>query len=289
LTTTSDPDLREAWVDLLGRRSAFAATLTVYGRLIDDWARTDAGVVALAWPAETCRSRWSRGEPLLVSAPPSLEAGVFEEPVSRALELVADVRPDAVAGLRRFAEAWDGGAIGPASLFPAGGRIGSLDESVDLTADALDFIAVATLRPILDRYFARCRDHLTDGDWDLGICPFCGAPPGFADVVEDGRRRLACHVCGGAWGFARFRCPFCGEAETKNLGRWDFEEPSDQGYFISTCASCRAYIKELDRRVRWNGGPALVEDWGSPHFDLVAKRMGYWRGVPSLIDVTARR
>src|SRR3989442_15075750 len=40
----------------------------------------------------------------------------------------------------------------------------------------------------------RLRDHLADGVWQLGVCPFCGAPPGFSDVVEDGRRRLACHV-----------------------------------------------------------------------------------------------
>jgi hypothetical protein len=281
--TTSGLDLREGWADVLARRSAFASTLAIYSRLIDDWARTDPGVRALEWSAEACRSRWSVGEPLLAAAPPALDAGALEESVSRALELVAEVRADAVAGLGQFAEAWDRGSIVPASLFPRGGRIGPLEDSVSLGGDVVDFIAIATLRPRLESYFARCRDHLSEGDWELGICPFCGAPPGFADVVEDGRRRLACHVCGGAWAFRRFRCPFCGEAETKNLGRRDFEERSDQGYFISTCASCCGYIKELDRRVRWNGGPALLEDWGSPHFDLACGRAGYARPVAPVI------
>jgi len=63
----------------------------------------------------------------------------------------------------------------------------------------------------------------------------------------------------------------------------------EEGYSIAACRRCRGYVKELDRRVRWNGRSALVEDWGSPHFDLVARRAGYWRGIPSLIDVTARR
>lgn len=265
------------------RRPAFADTLAVYGALVDDWARIDAGVSALHWPAGESRSRWARGEPLLAGAPPALTAAAVEESVSRVIELIGEIRSDVGAGLRRFAEAWDAGVITPASLFPVPGRIGTLDESVGLGADVVAFIAVATLRPRLEPYFARCRDHLTDGDWELGVCPFCGAPPGFADVAEDGRRRLACHVCGGAWIFPRFRCPFCGGEDTKNLGRIDFEEPSDQGYFVSTCAGCRGYVKEIDRRVRWNGGPAMIEDWGSPHFDLVCGRAGYVRPMAPVI------
>ena len=31
------------------------------------------------------------------------------------------------------------------------------------------------------------------------------------------------------------------------------------------------------------GGPPLVEDWGSPHFDLIARRQGFWRPEASLI------
>jgi len=42
-----------------------------------------------------------------------------------------------------------------------------------------------------------------------------------------------------------------------------------------------------ERRVRWNAGSALIEDWGSPHFDLTAHRTGYWRPIPTLVEVTA--
>jgi hypothetical protein len=276
-------DLREPWADLLRRRPAFADALAVYGRLIDGWASEDVSVAPGDWSREACRSRWARGVPLLAEALPSLGAAAVEASASRAIDLVAEVRPDAVEGLTRFAEAWDRGTVTPASLLPVRGRIGALDESVGLGDDVVAFVAVATLRPWLEAYFARCRDHLAEGDWELGVCPFCGAPPGFADVVEDGRRRLACHVCGGAWPFARLRCPFCGDDETKNLGRLDFEAPSDQGYFVSTCASCRGYVKELDRRVRWNAGPALIEDWGSPHFDLSCGRGGYARPAAPVI------
>jgi hypothetical protein len=281
--TTSRLDLRDAWADLLRRRSAFADTLAIYGRVFDDWAETDADVSELAWSDAESRSRWARGIPLLAEASPALDAAALEEPVSHAIELIGAVRSDTASGLGRFAGAWDAGVITPASLFPGSGRVGTVDASVGLGPEVIAFIAVAILRPRLERYFARCRGHLSEADWGLGVCPFCGAPPGFADVIDDGRRRLACHVCGGAWVFPRLRCPFCGDEQTKNLGRLDFEERSDQGYFISTCVSCRGYLKEIDRRVRWNGGPALIEDWGSPHFDVACGRAGYVRPVAPVI------
>jgi FdhE protein len=140
---------------------------------------------------------------------------------------------------------------------------------------------------LLDAYFAHCREYANDAPWELGVCPFCGGPPSFSDVLEDGRRRLVCHLCGGAWIFARLRCGFCGADDSKELRRLQ-PEGHDEGYAVSACLKCGGYVKELDRRVRWNGRSALVEDWGSPHLDLVAQRAGYWRPLPSLVDLTAR-
>jgi hypothetical protein len=277
------PDLREAWADLRGRRAALAEALGVYEHLLDVWSAAPAPAAPLAWDAPACRRCWSRGVPLIAEAPPALDTATTEEALAPVLELVLQVQPDAGPSLRRFAEAWDRQEVTPASLFPARGRIGTVDEAIGLDADLLAFFAVGGLRPTLESYFRPTRAHLADHDWALGVCPFCGAPPGFGDVLEDGRRRLACHLCGGAWTFSRLRCPFCGNEETKKLGRLDFEDLADQGYFISTCAGCRAYLKECDRRVRWNAGPPLVEDWGSPHFDLAARRAGYWRPAAPII------
>ena len=44
-------------------------------------------------------------------------------------------------------------------------------------------------------------------------------------------------------------------------------------------------MKEIDRRQRWNARSPLVEDWGSPHLDLVARRAGYRRAVPTLLEI----
>ncbi|HET7342004.1 MAG TPA: formate dehydrogenase accessory protein FdhE, partial [Methylomirabilota bacterium] len=173
---------------------------------------------------------------------------------------------------------------------PARGRIGSgaAERASGLSADAVAFLAAASLRPALEALFAAARERFDTGAWALGACPFCGGPAGWADIVEDGRRRLACHLCGGAWPFARLACPFCGVDGAQHQVRLTPEDPGEEGYLVLACRECRAYMKEVDRRTRWNAGPGLLEDWGSPHFDLIAHRQGYWRPIPSLVQLVSR-
>jgi formate dehydrogenase formation protein len=280
-------DLREEWADLLERRPAFRETLGLCTDLIECWARWSPSIPMPApLAASDCRRCWECGEPLLAAHPPSIAAEDLEDVLGLVVERLRDITPDAAPALHRFAEAWDRGVIGPAALFPAPGRIGTraIEEASGLPSEFVAFLAGGSLRPVLDACFAPCREHLRDGDWRRGACPFCGAPPGFADVLEDGQRRLTCHLCGGGWSFARARCPFCGTERSADLARLEMEE-QEQGYLVWGCKSCRGYIKELDRRVRWNGRSGLVEDWGSPHFDLVAMRSGYRRPIPSLIQL----
>jgi FdhE protein len=276
-------DLREEWRDLLARRPTLSASLAPYGTLLDAWAGTEPGS-APPWSAAECRDRWRRGAPLLSGHAVDLEAERIEPLVDLALGLLASVAAAAPESLQRFAEAWDAGRVRPASLLPQPGRIGSVGGSGGLAAEVVGFVACASLRPHLERLLEGSRAHLEDGAWELGACPFCGGPPGFADIREDGRRQLACHLCGGQWTFPRLCCPFCGTERTTDLGRLDLGG-AEEGYFLSTCTACRAYVKELDRRVRWNGGSALVEDWGSPHFDVAARRAGHWRPAAPLLGL----
>ncbi|HXG15182.1 MAG TPA: formate dehydrogenase accessory protein FdhE [Calidithermus sp.] len=278
------PDLREAWADLLHRRSAFASTLAPYEELVRVWAGAPVDVAALDWDAGRCRERWRQGQPLLADAPPMLEREALEAVLGPVLDVVVAVRGDLAAGVQCFADAWDAGRVAPAALLPAPGRLAQLDPSFGLSEEAAGFVAAITLRPFLEAWFERVREHPSDGVWTLGFCPCCGAPPGFGDVLEDGRRRLACHVCGAGWIASRMICPHCGNDRSADLARLE-AETADEGYFISACRRCGAYLKELDRRVRWNAGPALVEDWGSPHLDLVARRAGYRRVFPTLLEV----
>ncbi|MEX2146973.1 MAG: formate dehydrogenase accessory protein FdhE [Candidatus Rokuibacteriota bacterium] len=287
---SSSSDLRAEWSDLLGRRPAFAEPLAVYGAVLelwDDWAATRGPV--LDWPAEACRAQWQRRAPLLADpAALSVRPADVEDLVGNVMETLAPVVPEQAAGLQRFAEAWDAGALGLAALLPRPGRIGdgTAERLSGLPSGLVAFLAYACLRPALERYFEGCRPHLDDDAWSLGACPFCGGPAGFADLVDNGARRLACHLCAGRWPFARLQCVFCGTDSTSDLIRLAPEQnPREEGYAVAGCTRCRGYLKELDRRVRWNGAGPLVEDWGSPHLDLIAAREGYWRAVPSLVQL----
>ena len=270
------------WEDLLQRRPAFREILEPLGHVLTAWAAWTCDQIApLGWTAETCRACWSKGEPLLAAAPPDIPRDSVEGLLGPALDVLAGLAED----VHEFATAWDRGEIGPAGLFPERGRIGSLEvqERSHLSQDALAFLAVAGLRPALAAFFAECREHVA-GQWDLGICPCCGAPPGFADLREGGQRQLACHLCATSWTFARLVCPLCGNRTARDFVRL-LAEDADEGYAIGACRACRGYVKELDRRLRWNAGSALVEDWGSPHLDLIAHRQAYWRPIPTLIQL----
>jgi FdhE protein len=275
--------LAEAWGSLLERRRALGPSLAPYAGVLSAWeALPLAPRPPLGWTAESCWATWERGTPLLSAAPVALAPDEIEPFLAPALEalVAAGIDPEP---LRRFAAMWDAGELGPADLLPRPGRLGSIRaaEGAGLSATVLAFLTCAALRPWLDAHFAECRAHLRPGAWRLGICPFCGTPPGFAELLDDGQRWLACHVCAGTWTFARLGCPYCGTDRPADLARL-MAEAGDEGYALAACKACLGYVKELDRRLRWNAGPALVEDWGSPHLDVYAAREGFWRGTPSL-------
>jgi FdhE protein len=189
--------------------------------------------------------------------------------------------------LRQLARAWDASEIGPEDLLPGPGLdpAGALSERFGLDRRLGPFLGLAALRPALESWLDRVR-ALPEGLWSRGICPWCGSAPCYGDLAEDGRRRLSCMLCGGAWSAPRLRCPFCETWDSKELVRL-LGEDAEEGYFIEACRACRGYIKGVDRRQRWNAGEPLLEDWASPHLDLYATREGYWRPTPSLVHLVA--
>lgn len=279
-------DLREDWSDVLGRRREFATSLIPYGPVIDAWATWAAPAPRPpSWAAGDCEAHWQRRVPLLSQSALPIDLVDIEDVVAVAMEAVTAVRPGDAGEMRRLADAWDAGELPIAAFLPTQGAIGAAAaHQLNLSPSIVAFVAAAGLRPALEWSVLGARGFLTEGRWTLGVCPFCGAPPGVADIIEDGRRRLACHLCGGTWIFSRVRCPLCGADGPGDLHRL---EPggADEAYFISACSRCKGYLKEIDRRQRWNARAGLVEDWASPHLDLVARRAGYWRPVPTLVDL----
>jgi hypothetical protein len=272
---------------MLERRRPLAASLAPYGAVLTRWAEL-GDAPQRRWSADECRLSWERGMPLACAVPPPLAAPDIEDTLGAAMEELAALDPARAPALQRFADAWDAGAVRLSALLPQpGGVVIDAAARADLDAAALTWLACATLRPRLDAWLAGARAHVDDGGWGRGECPFCGALPGFIDLIEGGHRRLACHLCGGAWPFPRLRCPLCGVEGTGPIVRLQ-AEGADAGYVVSGCRSCHAYLKELDRRERWNGGPPTLEDWATPHLDVVARREGLRKPFPALLDLFAR-
>jgi hypothetical protein len=271
------------WEELLARRSALKEPLQFWSAVLAGWLGWKAvGPAPLAWSAEMCRQRWARGVPLLAETDPDIPRTAVEELLGPVMERLAAHGSRAAEALQRFAEAWDRGEIGPGILLPRRGDdpVVTLGQRFGLDGHLAAFLGPTALRPALETYFEDVRT-LPDGLWTPGTCPWCGGFPAYGDLVEDGRRRLSCPLCGGMWIAARLKCPFCESWNSQDLARL-VAEGSEEGYFMEACRSCRGYLKGVDRRQRWNAGSPLLEDWGSPHLDVYASREGYWRPTACL-------
>jgi hypothetical protein len=275
--------LHAEWEEALGRRAGLREALSLWTLVVDGWAGwKPAPLQPLALSEDRRRQAWERGLPLLAEAAPRIAPADIEDLLGPVMERLVLTVPDASEPFHRFAAAWDDGQVGPDALLPRPGvdPAAELQAAFGIPSAVGAFLGPAGLRPALDLYFAGVR-ALPDGVWMRGLCPWCGGPPCFADLVEDGRRRLACPLCGGQWMAPRLRCPFCDTWDSRHLVRL-LGEGLEEGYFVEACQACKGFVKGVDRRQRWNAGGPLVEDWSTPHLDVHAIRQGYWRPTPTL-------
>jgi len=279
-TVTDRQRLLSEWDELLIRRGPLRESLGLYREILALWAGWHGGAERRSDREETwCHAQWERGAPLLAEGEPPVSRSSLDPLVWGALDLLRGIREEDAAGLARLAEAWDTGAVAPSAFLPA--RAHESQQRLGLSSDLFGFFGQIVLRPPLEEVALPFRDLIGAAGWDRGICPICGLPAAFSDVGDDGKRRLVCHLCGSEWGFARIRCASCDNRDPNTLKILSAEE--EEGYFIEACGLCRGYLKGLDRRLRWNVVSSLLEDWGSPHLDLIALDRGYWRGVPTLL------
>jgi len=114
-------------------------------------------------------------------------------------------------------------------------------------------------------------------DWSSGYCPVCGAWPTLAEVRGLERtHRWRCGRCGGDWGLALLRCPYCGEASHQRLGSLTTEN-NDATCIVDTCLTCKGYVKT--RAVLQPTPPyaVVLEDLSTVDWDIVALERGYRR------------
>jgi hypothetical protein len=279
--------LQSEWAMLLGRRATMRDSLSIYEGILEAWARwPEEHAIVLRWSEAECRERWQRPQPLIVDAPLEIPLATIEDQLVPVLELVAGLGETEAQAVERLALALAEAPAGISALLSGlknGGRREGAS-SLPCPTDLLAFVAYGSVRPLLEDYFSEVRPHFEPSLWDQGSCPFCGAFPAFVEFGDDGKRRLVCHLCSGVWTLGRLRCPYCENRDPKSLVRLA-AEGAEEGYVIEACDLCKGYLKGVDRRLRWDLAAPILEDWGSPHLDLIAQRKGYWRATPSLIQL----
>jgi FdhE protein len=255
------------------KRPELASTIDLYCALLEAQDRVTVEPGG-GLDAEEVAARLDQGLPLLLPESLAGDGPALAELCDQIVSILAERQPDQ-AGSLTAVRAWLArererlGALAVEHLRE--GRVGEGDD-----ADLLAFIFDTALRPFLRARAQPLASLVNDGAWYRGYCPFCGGEPDFAALErQGGRRRLLCSRCDSLWTFLRVGCPFCGNADSGQLGHY----PSDEGgYRLNVCESCRRYIKTID--LREAAGERLLEAERvlTVGMDLAAHEAGYRNG-----------
>jgi FdhE protein len=259
-------EAREA-LEELTRLAAERPTLAEPCRLLGDVLPALFGVPLaepeLEIPAERARSKWGSGVPLLRGESLAPDAG-FERrfrTVAAAANLstadcgVRELVPELLAGRREAIDAWaESHRLDPA-----------------LTATVLRL----TLFPQLAAVHARWTDELAALRWEHGFCPVCGSWPLLGEFRGlEQQRVLRCGLCAAGWETPRLRCPYCATTDHEQLGYF-FVEAEEGKYRVTTCSSCRGYVKMVSTLSELSPPRLLVADVATLHLDLAAADRGF--------------
>jgi len=154
-----------------------------------------------------------------------------------------------------------------------------LDELARLVRDdrgVIHGLAPLIARPMLQACRRKWADRVP-ADWAEGRCPICGGAPALEELRGlDGSRHLRCGGCGGEWGSAWLRCPFCGETDHDQLGSL-MSPDSLERQTVEVCESCRGYVKTITTLTPIPPRDVVVFDLATLVLDLAALERGYCR------------
>lgn len=108
-----------------------------------------------------------------------------------------------------------------------------------------DDIAGLALRPFLSRTLEVTVRQVSVTEWGRSWCPYCGAEPDFAVLLDDSHRALVCSRCLGRWEWEAVGCPWC---PTRDRARLPMFASRDRRYRVYACQVCRRYLKAVDAR-----------------------------------------
>jgi len=187
----------------------------------------------------------------------------------------------------RISQAIEGGELDLRELFQkaaAEDRTYMVEVSVKLKLQGglLFFLAENSLQPIFEAYAQKLKEYVDQEEWWRSYCPICGSKPVMAELIGHERKKfLICSCCGYEWRFMRTKCPFC-ENEERRAFKYFFTEEDGKAFRVETCQKCKKYIKTVDTEELDEAFFPSVEDVGSLHLDVLAKKEGYTREVHPL-------
>ncbi|MBU1707278.1 formate dehydrogenase accessory protein FdhE [bacterium] len=162
-----------------------------------------------------------------------------------------------------------------ASVKRDGLRLSEIAKTSQQDSELLLWTGRELAKPFFQRY-SRTIPQESLQNWNHGACPCCGGPPKMARLEkETGRRYLWCELCAIEWPFSRIQCPFCGNADAKQLG--NLEPEGWKIYRIAVCEPCKGYLRTIDERKLPEGMVADLgkEEIATLHLCFIAEREGY--------------
>src|SRR5919197_2633201 len=232
-----------------------------------------------AWAAvvpQPCRDR-PAGAPLLAEATLTIDPTLARRWVRRLVKQAAAVAgPNACWRAMIDSRRFDALGLLEAAVCQDEERLAELSQPVGADFRTLGALAQLAALPLLQA----CGRHLArqiPPAWHQGYCPMCGAWPTLAEVRGLERtHRWRCGRCGGDWGLALLRCPYCGEANHQRLGSLTADD-DEATCTMDTCLTCRGYIKT--RAVLQPTPPyaLILEDLATVDWDIVALERDYRR------------
>jgi FdhE protein len=187
--------------------------------------------------------------------------------------------------IERITRAVDSGELDFAELFDKAVRedrdyMRLVSDRLELQAGLLFFLAQNSLQPIFEAYADKLKGYVDQEKWWRSYCPICGSKPVIAELIGAERKKfLVCSCCGYEWRFKRTQCPFCDNEQAKSF-KFFYTEQDGRAYRVETCQKCKKYIKTVDTEELEDEIIPAVEDMGTIHLDILAKKEGYTREVP---------
>ncbi|MEG6522634.1 formate dehydrogenase accessory protein FdhE [Desulfotomaculum sp. 1211_IL3151] len=241
-------------------------------------------IASLEWKADIDHqqmNRWSQGEAALALVPPVINA----EKIFARLLAVAQACQKWQAGPQPVSDEFINGLKGLNSfeeknlieaLFYLEGNKYEWAKRLAVPLGLLDFIALATFKPILKAFGEGFLKQIDLAEWNHNHCPVCGDQPTMAKLVgKEGHRKLYCGRCETEWRFKRIGCPYC---KDENSSQTTFITLDDcKQYRVYLCDRCKSYLKTVDERVAGEVD-LFCEDLATAALDEIAQSEGYQRG-----------